>query len=99
MKLLQGPEFEISGDQAPDATFSDAGSRKNESKGIISIMTMLIEDLKAEISNGVKDEVSAQAEFEKNVADAKKLIEDLEEKKANLESDKADQEQKKEDEE
>merc|ERR1719375_1620710 len=82
MKLLQEPEFEVSQWQAPDATFSDAGKRKNESKGIISILTMLIEDLKMEISNGVKDEVSAQAEFEKNVADAKKLIESLEEKKA-----------------
>jgi len=99
MKLLQGPEFEISQDQAPDATFSDKGARKNESKGIISILTMLIEDLQAEIKNGIKDEVAAQAEFEKNVDAAKKLIETLEDKKANLEEDKADNESKRDDEE
>merc|ERR1719248_561327 len=33
--LHQEPEFEISEDQAPDATFSHKGHRKNESKGII----------------------------------------------------------------
>merc|ERR1719387_2897082 len=82
MKLIQGPEFEISDDQAPDATFKEKGSRKNQSKGIISIMTMIIEDLQSEIKNGIKDEVAAQAEFEKSVAAAKKLIETLEEKKA-----------------
>jgi len=99
MKLLQGPEFEISADQAPDATFSDAGKRKNQGKGIISILTMLIEDLQSEIKNGIKDEVAAQAEFEKNVAAAKKLIETLEEKKSNLEDNKAETEGKKDDEE
>jgi len=99
MKLLQEPEFERSQWAAPDATFSDAGSRKNESKGIISIMTMLIEDLHSEVSNGVKDEVSAQTDFEKAVATAKKLIDDLTQKKENLEEDKAKTEQKKGDEE
>merc|ERR1719217_1220291 len=94
MKLLQGPEFEISQDQAPDATFSDKGKRKNESKGIISIITMLLEDLKAEVSNGVKDEVAAQTEFEKSVKAAKKLIADLTAKKDDLEDDKAEQEEK-----
>jgi len=99
MKLIQGPEFAISDDQAPDATFKEKGSRKNESKGILSILTMLIEDLQSEIKNGIKDEVAAQAEFEKNVDAAKKLIETLEDKKANLEEDKADNESKRDDEE
>merc|ERR1719379_907870 len=80
-KLLQEPEFAISDDQAPEATFKEKGHRKNQSKGIISILTMLIEDLESEIKNGIKDEVAAQAEFEKNVDAAKKLIETLEEKK------------------
>lgn len=98
-KLLQEPEFAISEDQAPDTTFKEKGHRKNQSKGIISILTMLIEDLESEIKNGIKDEVAAQAEFEKNVDAAKKLIETLEEKKTNLEEDKAKNEQKKDDEE
>jgi hypothetical protein len=98
-KLLQEPEFAISDDQAPEATFKEKGHRKNQSKGIISILTMLIEDLGSEIKNGIKDEVAAQAEFEKNVDAAKKLIETLEEKKINLEEDKAKNEQKRDDEE
>merc|ERR1719424_1281564 len=45
IKLLQEPEFEVDKFQAADATFSDKGARKNESKGIISILTRLKEDL------------------------------------------------------
>merc|ERR1719146_73411 len=59
VKLLQEPEFEVSKWQAPDATFSDKGKRKNESKGIISILTMLKEDLEDEIKNGIKDEADS----------------------------------------
>jgi hypothetical protein len=83
--LQQGPDFAVSQDQAPDATFSSKGSRKGESKGIVSLMNMLIEDLEYEIKNGVKDEVAAQLEFEKNLEVAKKLKESLKEKKTNLE--------------
>jgi len=99
VKLLQEPEFEVSQWQAPEADFSDTGKRKNQSKGIISILTMLIEDLESEVKNGVKDEVAAQGEFEKQVDAAKKLIETLEEKKANLEEFKAKTEQEVDDEE
>merc|ERR1719262_672638 len=87
--LQQGPEFEVSEDQAPDATFSDAGHRKGQSKGIISILTMLVEDLTSEIKNGIAAEDEAQAEFEKQVHTAKELIASLEEKKVNLETEHA----------
>merc|ERR1719443_1563514 len=83
----------------PDARFSDKGKRKNESKGIISILTMLKEDLEDEIKNGVKDEAAAQKEYEKQMEAAKKLLEELHEKKSNLEEEKANAEEKKEDEE
>merc|ERR1719476_810889 len=63
VKLLQKP-FEVSEDQAPDATFSDKGSRKNESKGVVGLMTMLIEDLQDEIKNDMKDEEETQLEYE-----------------------------------
>ena len=43
--LLQEPVFKVSADQAPDASFSGKGSHKGESKGIVSILTMIIEDL------------------------------------------------------
>jgi len=90
-KIHQEPE--------PDARLSDKGSRKNQSMGIIAIMQMLIEDLEAEIKNGVKDEVGAQTDYEKQIDAAKKLIETLEEKKVNLEDDKAAAEKDKADEE
>jgi len=98
-RLLQEPEFEVSQWQAPDATFSDKGARKNESKGIISILTMLIEDLQMEVKNGIKDEVAAQAEFEKQMDAAKKLLETLNAHKVDLETQKETTEGKKDDEE
>merc|ERR1719265_703388 len=91
VKLLQ--------EEPPDATFSKKGSRKGESKGIISILTMLIEDLEDEIKNGIKNEVATQADYEKRLDAAKKLVEELEEKKDNLEEDKSGAEKKKDDEE
>jgi len=94
VKLLQ----ESVGDTQPDATFSKKGSRKGESKGIISILTMLMEDAEDEIKNGIKDEVSAQGDYEKKLDAAKKLVESLKEKKKNLEEDKANTEEKKDDE-
>merc|ERR1719261_1786163 len=87
--LLQEPEFAVDPDQAPDATFSGKGSRKNESKGIISILTMIKEDLQEEIANGMKAEEMSQQEYAKAKAAALKLIATLEEKKTNLEEAKA----------
>merc|ERR550537_2036331 len=66
VKLFQEPEFD-QGDKPPDADFKKKGHRKNESKGIISIMTMIKEDLEDEITNGIKSEVAAQAAYEKQV--------------------------------
>merc|ERR1719191_2121562 len=41
----QEPVFEVSADQAPDATFTSAGKSTGEAKGIISTLTMIKEDL------------------------------------------------------
>merc|ERR1719409_144492 len=80
------PVFERSEDQAPDASFSSAGKSGGESKGIISLMTMIKEDLDDEVSNGVKNEKKAQKAFEAQLGAAKKLVEDLTLKKTNLET-------------
>merc|ERR1719486_1080593 len=79
------PVFEVSEDQAPDATFTSSGKSSGESKGIVSIMTMIKEDLDAEISNGVKNEEETQAKFEEQMGEANKLLDDLKAKKTNLE--------------
>merc|ERR1719247_1908213 len=82
----RGPEFEVSADQAPDATFSSAGKSTGASKGIISTLTMIKEDLDDEIKNGVKEDIESQVEFEEQLNAAKKLKQDLIDKKTNLES-------------
>merc|ERR1719387_1679299 len=83
--LLQQPTFEVSADQAPDASFTSAGKSSGESKGIVSIMTMIKEDLEDEISNGVKTEEETQAKYEETLGNANKLLDELRAKKTNLE--------------
>jgi len=83
--LVQEPVFEVSADQAPDASFSSAGKSGGESKGIVSIMTMIKEDLEDEISNGVKEEGETQAKFEEQLGEANTLLDELRAKKTNLE--------------
>jgi hypothetical protein len=92
VKLLQEPEFD-EGDKPPDAEFKKKGHKKNESKGIISIMTMIKEDLEDEIKNGIKSEVAAQEAYEAQVEAANNLLDSLNAKETNLEEDKAKQEQ------
>merc|ERR1712232_1436036 len=84
VSLLLQPDFDVSADQAPDAVFSKAGHRKRESKGVVQIMTMLIEDLNDEIKNGMKSEEVAQRSFEKQLKAAMTLRAQLEDKKAKL---------------
>jgi chromosome segregation ATPase len=84
-ELLQQPEFERSPDLAPDATFSKAGKSRGESKGILSIMTMLKEDLEDEITNAVKMEKENQFYFERSIREAHELLKELREKKSSLE--------------
>merc|ERR1719284_2372319 len=67
--FIQEPVFEVSADQAPDATFTSAGKSSGESKGIVSIMTMIKEDLEDEISNGIKTEEETQAKYEETLGE------------------------------
>merc|ERR1719156_973 len=91
IELMQKqPTFERSADAAPDATFSSAGKSGGESKGILSIMTMLKEDLEDEITNGVKMEKEDQFYFERSVKAAHQLLAELKDKKETLEGQIAD---------
>merc|ERR1719272_752738 len=83
--LVQEPVFEVSADQAPDAGFTKSGKSAGESKGIVSIMTMIKEDLEDEIANGGKNEEKNQADYEKQVGEANTLLDNLRAKKTNLE--------------
>lgn len=84
-KNKQGPDFEVSQWQAPEAELSNKGGRAGETKDITSILTMLIEDLNDEIRNSMKAEEEAQLAYEKAKAAAEKLIEELTAKKVSLE--------------
>merc|ERR1719240_407751 len=79
--LQKQPTFERSPDLAPDASFSSAGKSGGESKGILSLMTMLKEDLEDEITNGVKMEKEDQFYFERAVKQAHALLKELNSKK------------------
>lgn len=97
--LEQGPEFAVSADQAPEAAFQDKGSRKHESKGIVQLLTSIIEDLEDEIKNGMKNEEKSQLDFEAQVKVARELNATLQGKKLNLEDRIAKRTQEKDDEE
>merc|ERR1719310_688502 len=77
--------FAVSEDQAPDASFSSAGSSGGESKGILSIMEMIKEDLEDEITNAVKMEKEDQFYFERSINEAHALLKELFAKKTSLE--------------
>jgi peptidoglycan hydrolase CwlO-like protein len=81
----EGPAFERSQWDAPEAEFKGKGARKGESKDIISILTMLIEDLNDEVRNAMKNEEHTQLKFEEAKAAAEKLREELIAKKVSLE--------------
>jgi len=80
VKFNQKP-FAVSQDQAPDATFSDKGGHKLESKNILSIMAYLIEDLYDELSNSKKAEEESQADYEGEMDDSQKLWDELDAKR------------------
>ena len=80
----QGPDFKRSEDAVPESEFSGKGKRSGESKGIVSLMNMLIEDLEDEIKNGIKDEARTHEEFEADMKAAENLKEELIENKVNL---------------
>jgi len=90
VKLMQEPEFAVSQDQAPDATFSNKGGHKLESKNILSIMAYLIEDLYDELSNSKKAEEESQADYEAEMDDSQKLWDELDDKRAFLKGEIAD---------
>merc|ERR1719473_752284 len=75
-------------------SFSSGDKSMGESKGIISILTMLKENCENEVANGIKAEDESIARFNEQKGSAEGLIASLEEKKTNLESDKADRDSK-----
>merc|ERR1719146_484459 len=67
--LLQQPEFEVSEDQAPDATFSAKDSHADAQNGIVALLTQIKENLEIEIGVSTKGGAAATMEYEKLKAD------------------------------
>jgi len=62
--LQKQPVFEVSADQAPDASFSGGDKHKGATTGIISLMTQIKENLENEVVLADKAEEKAIAEFD-----------------------------------
>merc|ERR1719191_4202 len=77
--FLQQPEFDVSEDQAPDATFSSKDNHKDAQNGIIALLTQIKENLEIEVGVADKGEASATLEYEKLKADADATIKSYEE--------------------
>jgi hypothetical protein len=68
------PVFEVSEDQAPDATFSSGAKYAGASNGIVTLLTQIKEDLEDEVSLADKSEEKAVAEFlAMNISTTKQL--------------------------
>merc|ERR550514_2401115 len=93
------PEYAVDPDKAPPAAGGDKpyGGRSSETGGITGIISMIKEDLENEIKEGKAAEANAQAEYNKQRAEALKTLAALKEKKTNQEMQKADTDQKTED--
>merc|ERR1719515_653895 len=77
--LLQQPEFEVSEDQAPDATFSAKDNHADAQNGIVALLTQIKENLEIEVGVATKGEAAATLEYEKLKADADAQIKSYEE--------------------
>merc|ERR1719353_736221 len=64
------PEFEVSPDQAPDATFSEGDKHEGASDGIVALLTQIKENLENEIALATKSEAKATEEYDAMKASA-----------------------------
>jgi hypothetical protein len=84
--IQQTPEDRLKELGMPTETFTDAKKNAQESKGIVGIMEMIIEDLTEEIEKMTKEEIAAQTDYEEELGAAKKLLEELKVKKTDVET-------------
>jgi hypothetical protein len=74
LKKAKQPVFEVSEDQAPDATFSSGDAHAGASTGIVLLLTQIKEDLENEVTLADKSEDKSVAEFlAMNISTTKQL--------------------------
>jgi len=97
MGLVQQPEHTVDKDKAPETWSKPYGGRSSESKGLVSILEMIKEDLEKEMSTSKKEEKETQAEYMKGRKLATDALEAMNTKKTSLEQQKAETDAKAED--
>merc|ERR550514_455608 len=75
--IQQSPEDKLKELGMPTETFTDSKKNAGESKGIVGIMEMIVEDLQEEIEKMTKEEIESQKDYEEELTAAKKLMEEL----------------------
>merc|ERR1719331_3262542 len=68
--LQKQPVFDVSEDQAPDATFSSGDKHKGASDGIVALLTQIKENLENEVALATKSEAKATEEYDAMKASA-----------------------------
>lgn len=80
------PEYTVDQDKAPEI-FEDGayGGRKGDTGGIVSILSMIVEDIKNEMATARKDDAIAEEEYEKDKAAMNEMLKAQEDKKVSTE--------------
>jgi len=73
--LQKQPVFDVSEDQAPDATFSSGDKHKGASDGIVALLTQIKENLENEVALATKSEAKATEEYDALKASADAQVE------------------------
>merc|ERR1719160_1536854 len=82
----QAPEDILKEAGMPTESFTDAKKNAQESKGIVGIMEMIVEELHEDIEKMTKEEVEAQTDYEEELTAAKKLMEELKVKRTDVDT-------------
>merc|ERR1719284_1050816 len=82
-KQPEGPEYTVDQDKAPETNFEDGKyeGRKEDTGGIVSILSMIVEDMKNEMATARKDDAIAQEEYEKEKASMNAMLKAQEDRK------------------
>eukprot|EP00419_Tripos_fusus_P059660 CAMPEP_0172927818 /NCGR_PEP_ID=MMETSP1075-20121228/217658_1 /TAXON_ID=2916 /ORGANISM="Ceratium fusus, Strain PA161109" /LENGTH=842 /DNA_ID=CAMNT_0013789093 /DNA_START=46 /DNA_END=2574 /DNA_ORIENTATION=+ len=80
------PKYTLDPDKAPELEWAGQdsyGGRKEESTGIIAILSMIVEDFQNEMKTGRQDDAEAQEDYEKDRAAMEEVLHALKESHAN----------------
>jgi len=75
LALSQQPTFDVSEDQAPDATFTGADKHAGATSGIVGLLQNIKEGLEQEVADATQSESNATEEFIQLKAESDKQIE------------------------